>query len=85
MLTVSQAHLMSTTYGMLSKYNKKVRNNLLKIQAEILRTAKEGVFCIRIEIETYLYPTDTIKALKEFGYSVERSIDNQLLVSWYKV
>lgn len=36
------------------------------------------------EIETYLYPADTIKALKEFGYSVERSIDNQSLVTWYK-
>lgn len=84
MLTVSQAYLMSTTYGMLSKYNKFVRSNLLRIQAEILRVAKKGIFCVRIEIETYLYPTDTIKALKEFGYSVERNIDNQLLVTWYK-
>ena len=85
MITVSEANLKSTTYGILTKYNKIVRNNLSNMEAKILRAIKDGIFCIRVEIETYLYPTDTIKALKEFGYSVERNNDNQLLVSWYKV
>lgn len=82
--TANEAKLYSNKYGILNKYNKIVNKNLLKIQKQIFINAREGVYCVTINIEEYLYPSDTIKALREFGYEVERNAYNQLNVSWYK-
>lgn len=65
----------------LQHYNYIVRSNLEKIEDYIKQAINAGVNSIYITIEQFLYPMNTIEALRDFGYDV--NIKNTVLkISW---
>lgn len=65
----------------LQHYNFIVRSNLEKIEDYIKQAINAGVNSIYITIEQFLYPMNTIEALRDFGYDV--NIKNTALkISW---
>lgn len=65
----------------LQRYNFIVRSNLEKIEDYIKQAINAGVNSIYIAIEQFLYPMNTIEALRDFGYDVDIK-NTALKISW---
>lgn len=65
----------------LQHYNFIVRSNLEKIEDYIKQSINAGVNSIYIAIEQFLYPMNTIEALRDFGYDVDIK-NTTLKISW---
>lgn len=65
----------------LQHYNFIVRSNLEKIEDYIKQAINSGVNSIYITIEQFLYPMNTIEALRDFGYDVDIK-NTALKISW---
>lgn len=65
----------------LQHYNFIVRSNLEKIEDYIKQSINAGVNSIYIAIEQFLYPMNTIEALRDFGYDVDIK-NTALKISW---
>ena len=65
----------------LQHYNFIVRSNLEKIEDYIKQAINAGVNSIYITIEQFLYPMNTIEALRDFGYDVDIK-NTALKISW---
>lgn len=65
----------------LQHYNFIVRSNLEKIEDYIKQAINAGVNSIYIAIEQFLYPLNTIEALRDFGYDVDIK-NTALKISW---
>lgn len=65
----------------LQHYNFIVRSNLEKIEDYIKQAINAGINSIYITIEQFLYPMNTIEALRDFGYDVDIK-NTALKISW---
>lgn len=65
----------------LQHYNFIVRSNLEKIEDYIKQAINAGVNSIYIAIGQFLYPMNTIEALRDFGYDVHIK-NTALKISW---
>lgn len=65
----------------LQRYNFIVRANLEKIEDYIKKAISGGFNIIYIAIEQFLYPMNTIEALRDFGYDVDIK-NTKLRISW---